>query len=239
MKALARAAADRRESLPFRFIPGLVVPRGSLVVLLAAPGVGKSFLALNEAWDLVQAGLPVLYHTPDTDYKTQAQRLVALKDNTEIDKVDLSQAAKSLAEMTFCMRWSEVGVSAETLEDLLVAEVEFLGEPPALTIVDIIADLIADDSPEAYSTTANTLHGTARKFQTTLLAVHHTNSNNGTLPPTLNDDRYKAMARRAEIVLGLSKPNPRQLRLDVLKNRSGEAGYHQLLPFVPERGRVG
>jgi KaiC/GvpD/RAD55 family RecA-like ATPase len=239
MRVLARAAADKRELLPFRYATGLNVPRGSLVVLLAAPGVGKSFLALNWAWDLVRAGFPVLYHTPDTDYRTQAQRFMALVEDTPIDKVDLQEAAKALQAMTFHLRWSEVSITAESLPDLLIAEQEFLGEAPALTVVDLLADLIPEDGPEAYSTTANALHVTARKFQSTILAVHHTNSNNGTVPPTLNDDRYKAMARRAEVVLGLSQPNPHQLRLDVLKNRAGRHGCTQHLTFQPEKGRVG
>ena len=141
--------------------------------------------------------------------------------------------------MTFLLRWSEVPVNVETLPLLLNAEIEYLGEPPALTIVDILADLIHEDSPEAYSTAANALHITARKFHTTLLATHHTNTNNGSIHPTLNDDRYKAMARRAEIVLGLSRPDEWTLDIEVLKNRDGEKGQRRSLKFQPERGLVG
>jgi hypothetical protein len=158
--------------------------------------------------------------------------------NTEIDKVDLDGAARLLSELTLAMRWSEASLTVQTLPQLLEAEVEFLGESPALTIVDIVADLVNEDSPEAYSSAATALHDTARKFRSTILAAHHTNSNNQYAAPTLNDDRYKAMGRRAEVVLGLSKHHD-ALRLEVLKNRGGRAGYSVFLPFVPERGRVG
>jgi len=148
-----------------------------------------------------------------------------------------------LHEKTRTLKMWEPSVHVETLPAMMNALVEWFGQPPVLTIVDIVQDIIkGEDSPEKYQEAFNALHFTARKFRSTMLAIHHTNrsssSGDGRIMPKRSDGRYGG-EQRADIELGLCAPQENRLRLGVLKNRSGKSGGEHDLEFDPTRGRIG
>ena len=236
---LARAIQDQGTPLPFRFLPKLELFPGFLVILLAAPNVGKSFLGLNWARDLVDQGMPVLYHTTDTDYGTQARRLTALLQDMPIDSVG-PEASRWLGELVLPLRWSQAPVDSGNFDDLVKAEVEYLGEAPALIIVDVANDLRkGEENVGNVRDVFSVLHKVARRYRCVVLAMHHVKrgfASNGKNPPSMDDGLYGG-EQVAEVVLGLSRPGA-DLRLDVLKNRAGQAGQHEYLLFHPERGKI-
>lgn len=241
LKELVRASEDRGSPLPFRFVPGLDLYPGFLTILLAAPNVGKSFLGLNWAVDLVNQGEPVLYHTTDTDYGTQAKRLVALLKDMVINDVTRYETSH-LGEYVLPLRWSQANVDSGNFEELVKAEVEYLGRSPALIIVDVANDIRrGEENVGNVRDVFIALHKIARRYGTTIMAMHHVKrgfASNGKVPPRMDEGQYGG-EQVAEVVLSLSRPNTDELRLDVLKNRTGKAGYYVSLPFVQEKGRIG
>ena len=240
MKALARALENQGTPVPFRFNPRLEIYPGNLVILIAAPNVGKSFLGLNWAVDLVNQGMPVLYHTTDTDYATQAKRFVALMKGIRIDDANGSAAAW-LDEVVLPLRWSQATVNIDTVDDLVQAEIEYLGETPALVIIDVANDIRkGEENVGNIRDVFSMLHKVARRHRCVVLAMHHVKrgaASSGKVKPSMDDGLYGG-EQIAEVVLTLWRPNQDQLGLSVEKNRAGQAGYHEYLPFSPERGRI-
>lgn len=91
MRSLARASRSRGnlgQALPqpiqaIRDL-GFVQRSGQLSLLVAAPGVGKSAVAL---YYVLKAGIPALYISADTDNTDQSERAMALLGGVSIDQV--------------------------------------------------------------------------------------------------------------------------------------------------------
>jgi KaiC/GvpD/RAD55 family RecA-like ATPase len=234
------------------------------MVLIAAEGVGKSVVALNWALEIVEH--PVLYITLDTSMTDQAIRVIARHNGTSINDVmrghdDMDSWADQwepyLEQVHSRTRFFDRDVGPRVVEEVVEAEAEYWGEPPVMTIIDNAGNLIEkEESAQEYQGIFNALHRVAKNQQTFILALHHLRRK----PAASKKDREEeqddpgidsvhasdilyAGGRNANFVLGVSRPQPDRLRVNVLKNRMGLASssgkVNAYLTFDGARARVG
>lgn len=237
MRVLSRALRHQGDPIPLPWPELPIRPGpGDVVLGLAAPGVGKSFVALNWAVHLAKEGRPVLMISTDTDYSDQAIRTAALLSGETMDKVEMEQErwADWLAEQHLPIRWSELHLDAEDVADFVKAEVEFLGERPDFIVVDVVGDMLngKEENVGNIRNIFTQLKKVARRFHTTIFALHHVkrgSAASGTSVVTLSDGLYGG-EQVAPIVLGMWR-NQDMLTVAVLKNRMGKAQADGLLNF--------
>ena len=244
--ALSRALRFGGSTLPvpWQSLSEMIEPEpGFLVIVLAAPGVGKSLLGLTWAYG---TGRPSLIVSLDTDLRSQALRVVAMLRDLEVDHVkgNPEQHSQWLARQRLPVRWSDVPIAAEQLPALLEAEEEWGGDIPSLVLVDTVGDLVKEESYEEYVHTFSELHKTAKRYKTVVVALHHLkrgSAYDGTKPVNLNESLYSG-DKQAEIVLGLWRPKDDEIRVGVLKNRMGPAdrngGYFATLACNLARAQI-
>lgn len=203
---------------------------GDVVLVTAGPGAGKSFIALNWAVHLAQKGMPVLVISTDTDYSDQAVRTCALLSGKPSHVIEANREAwaewlHEQAELP--IRWSELPLTSDQIQDFLRAEVEFLGETPVLVVVDVLTDMLggAEENVGEVRRIVRELKKAAKKFRTTVVVLHHIKRGkaaNGTSTVTLQDGLYGG-EQDAQIVLGLWRPAEQTMTVATLKNRRGVA----------------
>lgn len=256
MRSLVRSLRSPRTSIPVPWtsLARLIAPRpGNLLIAQSAAGVGKSTFAL--AWAM-GVGAPALYVSLDTDIYDQAVRTVAAltgRPTWEIAK-NGREWADWLERQQLLVRITHQEPRIDEVLDLLMAEIEYWGEPPVITIVDNASNLLEkEESSVEYNRIFKALHAAAKKTRTCILALHHLKRQPkkgsacrrcgepepdvGTTPVGLQDGLY-AGDREVEILLGLWKPDPGHLTVGVIKNRMGRAGTQTSLICDLERARV-
>ncbi len=229
MKALADALADRGEEFPFPFgLPARVYP-GFLVELLAAPRVGKSMVALNWAIDVAQQGMPVLIHSVDTDYASQALRAVSILTGETMRSVEEQRDYWSgwLRGTSLPLRWSSAPLHDANFHELVEAETEYLGEPPAMVVVDVAQDLMrGEENVGNVRRVFRSLHNLGRRSGAVVLALHHVKRGDaagGSMFVRMEDGLYGG-EQIAEIVLTMWRATPGKLSMYLAKNRQGPDG---------------
>lgn len=231
MKAIARALEAPQTVLPVPWEPLrklIELEPGFFVLGLAAPGVGKSVFALNWALGL---GRPSLFVSTDTDLRTQAKRCYAYLTQEELDGISPAVAKEFLEKQKQQVRWVDELNGVMDLAEIIEAEREFLGQTPALVIVDVVDDLVTEEDHSSYKKAFKVLHRMARKYGTVIFGLHHIRRGEaakGTSPVSMDDGTFTG-EQTAEVVLGLWKSAvsgggvlPQDtLSVAVLKNRTG------------------
>lgn len=213
------------------------------MVVLAAGGVGKSAWGLEWA---TQIGVPSLYISLDTSLVDHTIRLIARSTGLTVEQVqhghdeDLDAWVDTwhdyVEELPYQTRFCERAYTARTVGELIRAETEFWGEPPALTIVDNLGNLLEEqESAGEYRRILGELHRAAKENDTLVVALHHlrkrpakvrekdnNEGDEGTQPVHLSDALYES-DKEAQFVLGLWRPQPTRMAVGVLKNRMGPA----------------
>lgn len=225
--------------VPWVGLEKIIRPRTqSVMIAMAASGVGKSALALEWA---VRLDRPVLYLSLDTALVDHAIRLLARKTGLTIEEVerghdiDLETWAErwetEIAELGFQTRFFDQSLQVREISELIAAEAEYWGEPPSLVVVDNLMNLIEhEESAAEYRRIVGELVKAARENNTLILALHHLrrrpakargeDGDETTQPVHLTDSLY-AVDQEAKYVLGLWRPYPNRLQIGVLKNRMG------------------
>src|SRR3990172_1105393 len=228
---LSRAVKGKSEPglLGWRVLAPIVRPEpGFLVIILGAPAVGKSTVGIQYAYSLKK---PSLIISLDTDLATQASRVRAMMENRPVLEVKAEIESDPERWSTFfsqdlpLVRWSDTPMLASDLDEMLDAEQEFLGEVPALVVVDVLGDIVEREDYESYLETVRALHRTARKQKTVVVALHHLKrgpASNGAVKFGLSEGLFGG-ERSAEIVLGMWEPSRGTVVVAVLKNRTGPA----------------
>lgn len=212
----------------------------SLMVVVAESGAGKSAWALEWALSLAT---PSLYISLDTSLSDHAIRVLArnLKKQTEEieeghdDDVELwaTKWEPHLTGLPHQTRFCDLGLTAETIGELVVAEAEFWGEPPSLVIVDNLMNLIEkDETAGEYRRILGELLRIAKRENTLIVCLHHKRKKPAatakkdqdidemTVPVHLQDSLFK-VDQEAKYVLGLWRPEYDQMAVGILKNRMG------------------
>jgi KaiC/GvpD/RAD55 family RecA-like ATPase len=243
VKALADALRDRGDQFPIPWpLPAKIYP-GFLVEVLAAPKVGKSLLALNWAVDVAERGIPVLYHTPDTDFGSQAQRVVALVNGITQEEVTERPDYWSgwLRGTNLPIRWSTAGVDVTTFEELVLAEKEYLGEYPKLIVVDVAQDILrGQEDVGNVRRIFRTLHNIGRKCGAVVLVLHHVKRGDAA-----DGNQYVGMAdglyggeQIVEVIISLWREGEGRLAMHLAANRQGPSGQTIHLNVDYMRARI-
>jgi len=225
----ALRSAHNTVPVPWPTLAEIITPRpGGHTVIAAAPGRGKSTLAL--VWAMEIAPEPVLYVSIDTSMRDQAIRVASRLSGHPVAAIedDLPFFSNWLDEQPMLnVRFVDDARDFEELGEIVEAECEFWGEPPRLTIVDNIGDMVTDESSAEYNSAFRELGRIAKRHDTHVLALHHLNRGpaaDGDKSPTMRSLNY-AGERKAEAILGLWSPDgsSEKMNVSVIKNRMGPA----------------
>lgn len=249
MKTLDRALAGVTEtiSVPWPQLEKEISPGpGHLIVVLGAPGVGKSAFALSWALGLPK---PQLYLSLDSDLATQAARTVSALSGIRFSEVkqDIEQWEAWLKVRDRDLPWMlDASLSAHDVDGVVESFVEFYSRTPELIIIDNLKDVVGADTYEAHRDAVRELHRVAKKRRAVVLLLHHLNrgsrAGEGTSRPSARDGQFTG-EQDAEFMLGLWQEREGYygdtLNVSILKNRFGPKDIDVKLNLDLERMKIG
>lgn len=250
MRDLARSLRFTGQPVPVPWpqVGRYLKPRTqSVLIVLAASGVGKSTVALDWALELAQ-DQPALYLSLDTALVDHAIRVIARQTGHTIREVEeghdedpkawAQKWAPTLLEMESSthLRFCDQNMRVETIGELVAAETEYWGDAPKLVIVDNLMNLLEGaESAAEYRRIVSELLRVAKEHHALVVGLHHLrkkpaksvkdeedDDDEGTRPVRLHDSLF-AVDQEAKYVVGLWRPQPWDLKLSILKNRMGDA----------------
>jgi KaiC/GvpD/RAD55 family RecA-like ATPase len=243
MRALGRALRDLGETFDFPYSLPADIRRGDLVMLLAAPRVGKSLIAVDWAIRVAEANLPVDYITTDTHVGEQAVRAAAniFHQSKGAIKARRDYWSGRLTGVGLPLRWSSADITERNIGELIEAEKEYFGEYPRFIVVDVAFDLmVGEDGPGPAREVFRNLHALAAHTGAVVLALHHVKGGDAADGKTFVDmsDALYRVERVPEVIISAWRPTPDQVALHLAKNRGGTDGQTVMLPIDFDRSRV-
>ncbi len=250
MRTLARSvgrASMGGESLPSAWkdfeTNQIVIRRAEVSLIAAAPGMGKSMLALSLA---LKTNVPTLYISADTNAHTMAMRLASMISGRSQGEVEQKLAgdngwAKAVLVKGSHIQWSFE--SSPTLEDIseeVQAFEELWGCSPTMIIVDNLMD-IASDGGEEFSimrAIMKELKYLARATNAAVVVLHHTSEAVMGTPCQPRSAIQGKVSQLPALILTLGNVGT-SMAVAVVKNRYGKAdangnGVIAWLAFNPE-----
>jgi KaiC/GvpD/RAD55 family RecA-like ATPase len=208
--------------------------RGQVALTVAAPGVGKSVLALTEAAKL---GVSCLYLSLDTDAHTTLVRLVQSVTRTDRDTAEAAVEAAQRGEDTAATRAMAAvahlrmayphSPSVEGIAEHVWAYAEAEGAWPHLIVVDNLSD-IASDGVDEWSGLRQTMIDLTRLAAETHAHVHVLHHASGQY-----EDGHQVIpasgingkvAKKPSLIYTLNRGRTEdELWVSVVKNRHGRA----------------
>ena len=234
IQAFSRALQDDRIGLspPWDCLANLVRPLpGNLVLILGAPGVGKSMFSL--LWALEQGrstkdGPWTRLISLDTNAAEQAARVISWTEGIPASAVleHPDAWARYFDDKEYNLLVQTCILRPAQLAEVMEVDRMYLGSYPDFVVVDDLSKMqMTDRSYTDYNTAFLDLHRVARSCGNVVAALHHIHRGDnsaGSRAIRLSDGVYGG-EYEAEIVLGLWRPMPNTLRVGVLKNRMGAA----------------
>lgn len=243
MKALGRALRDLGETIDFPYGLPADIRRGDLVMLLAAPKVGKSLIAGDWSIRLARADEPVLYVTTDTGIGEQSVRAAANLFGVPKSAIKARRDYWSgrLTGVGYPLRWSSADVTERNIGELVDAEAEYFGQFPTMVVVDVAFDLLeGEEGPGTARSVFRTLHALGRRTNSVILALHHVKGGDGADGNTfvgMSDAVYR-VERVPEIIVSAWRPGPGRVSLHLAKNRGAADGQTVTLPIDYDHARM-
>ena len=231
MRSLARASRARGHEgepvrLPIEAVSDLrFVPRaGQLSLWIAAPGVGKSIVALH--W-VLRSGVPSLYVSADTDRSDQADRAMTILSGASMSEVreDPERYQHYLTLIPRDCRFEfDSAPEPEHLLEMTKAYKMVMGYYPKLIIVDTLGKIWTDAGEETASNKAAAEHCQlmARKTGAHVAALHHATKgyDAGNVPIPMNGV-MSGVTKIPEQVVSMWRDDTGNIAFCPLKNRSG------------------
>jgi len=230
---------------------GAVARRGSVSLVAAAPGRGKSALITN--W-VIRRGIKTLYFSLDTDRVTLGTRILAGILNTPVSVVqeavdnDDPRVTETLEAETSNVWFSfDPSPSMDDIYDEIQAYAYVQGEFPELIVIDNIKDVRGYGEGEDYKAHGRTVDAAqqiARETSSHVALLHHTKGayENGDVPIPLGG-LLGNLGKTPRLVLTLYQATPGVMQICVVKNSYGRAdpsGNLQVpVAWLPERAWFG
>jgi predicted ATP-dependent serine protease len=219
---------------------GVYLRRGWTSLLVAAPGGGKSTLALNWADD---CGAPALYVSIDTDRVTMSARLAAKRMGQEVSTVESAvdtpevTAALARGHLTF---GSDGNYDVQAIVDEVRAYVEIYGQFPEFLVVDNLVDVDGKGDSEwlRMRGVVDALNVLARESgMHVMILAHATGQYEDGGPIPLSGLEFK-VGKNVGLVMTMDRPSAQVFNIRVVKHRSGRADaaghlYAQLFVDLP------
>lgn len=203
--------------------------RGQLHLIVAAPGVGKSVVTLSYA---LQAKVPTLYISMDTDPFTTSVRAVSALTQTTLDQAEAGLdhefefATDALKEAGKTLRFSfPASPNTADLFQHIFAYGEAEGQWPELIIIDNLANIAfeSDEFGEMRTMMAD-LQTMASRTKAAVVVLHHSTGlyEDGHTPIPQSGVNGK-VSKFPSMVLTLCLGGDNQLFVSAVKNRFGPA----------------
>lgn len=202
--------------------------RGSITLIGAAPGVGKSVMALVIA---LRSGLQTQYHAMDSDPNSVLVRLVSSAVPIHMSQAEQEVAQDGMyAQMVYDqVNWIDFQFPSSPDVDELVrrtwAHAEIHGRFPELIVVDNLMDIDFDGfEKDAHPWIVKQLEKLAARTEAAVLILCHVTGEyeSGDRPIPQSGFLYK-IAKKATLALTLYHRSATELVVSVVKNRWGEA----------------
>lgn len=208
--------------------------RGSVALTVAAPGVGKSVLALSEA---ARLGVTTLYLSLDTDAHTMIVRLVQTVTRMDRDAAEAAVEAAQRGEETPATRavaavpWLRMAYphspTMEGIAEHVWAYAEAEGQWPHLIVIDNLSD-VAVDGVDEWAGLRQTMIDLTRLAHETDAHVHVLHHASG-----MYEDGHSVIpasgingkiAKKPSLIYTLNRGRSEdELWVSVVKNRHGRA----------------
>lgn len=206
---------------------GVEFRRGMLCLIAAAPGVGKSVLAVNLA---LRAHVPSLYLSADTDAYTTSTRVGAAITGLTVAETEVAIAnggiKDRLADIDY-LRWSfDASMDIKGIVEEVRAFDVLFGSPPELIVVDNLSNMYSDEPNPylAHRHNVEALNILARETGACVLVLHHLvgEYEAGDTPPPQSALEGK-VAKLPGLVLTLFRGKYNDMGVCIVKNRFGPA----------------
>lgn len=210
---------------------GVEFRRSGVHLVVAAPGVGKSVLALREA---LGAGVQTLYFSADSDATTQYGRAASMITGDDLDVVNRALEDKAVTRYDMALNHArhirfvfDPNPSIDDLNQHVMAYGWAFGMWPELIIVDNVSNVFAEETGrQGLEEVMGWLHQLARKTGACIIGLHHVTGEYeaGDLVVPMSGVREK-ISKLPVLVLSLNRvyENDLVLNIAVLKNRTGMA----------------
>jgi hypothetical protein len=213
--------------------------RGQLCMFAGAPGAGKTTAALIMA---IQANVPCLYFSADSDEITMAARAASAITHHPYVSVRESQSAglyedlygEQIAQLPIRWIFDPSDPSIDDISNAVTAYVELWGKPPELIVVDNLMNMRSDDGNEwqGLRQVVKDLHWMARRTKACIWLLHHTSEQDprwiSSAPPRVAIQGK--LSQLPEIVLTLANDEG-VFWVAVVKNRHGPSDPHARAPL--------
>lgn len=204
---------------------------GQLHLIAAAPGGGKSILALTAA---IAAGVETLYFSMDSDAATQYARAASIVTGDSFSTVQDAVARGQVTKYDIALNKArhvrfvfDSNPTTDEVNEHLLAFGYAYGMWPKIIIVDNAADIFMEtEGHEGLNQTMEWLAALAKKTGACIIALHHVTGEfeAGDIQVPMSGLRGK-ISKKPVLILTLNRvPNdPLHLNVAIVKNRGGIA----------------
>lgn len=219
--------------VPWPSLANVIKPKGgNTMVLLAAPGVGKTTLLLNWA---AQTNARTLFVSSDTSSQDMTAQLACiatghLRSTVESRMLKSGVWRSAYAEKVLALHDNLVldfapRPTIQELRDKAVALTELWGRTPQFIVMDTASNVAMSDqgSYAEWERVWLACKEMARELNAVFCFAHHVRqgpARSGRLAPEASDGLWGS-DKFPELVMGLHQDTPGQLTLTVRKNRGG------------------
>lgn len=221
----------------------IVIRRAEVALVAAAPGAGKSMLALALA---LKTNVPTLYISADTNAHTMAMRLASMisgKSQSETETklgIDTGWTRAVLAKGSHIVWSFESSPTLEDISEEVKAFEELWGCPPTMIVVDNLMDVATDGGEEFSSMRAimKEFKYLARETNAAVVVLHHTSEGVIGTPCQPRSAIQGKVSQLPALILTLGTVG-NSMAVSVVKNRYGKAdangtGVISWLGWAPE-----
>lgn len=201
--------------------------RAQVVLIAAAPNVGKSAFALKLA---IEMRLKTLVISADTDPYTTMLRAAAVITGHKMSTIETAMRGpgrvfyeEALQELDYLRFVFDSGPTLEDIDLEVSAFNEVYGEPPELIIVDNLINVQCDDGDEfrGLRLVSAAMHQLARATGACVVCLHHvTGEYEDGLKPPPRRALHGKISKYPELILTLGKEGT-FLGVSCTKNRNG------------------
>jgi len=241
---------SRKIQVPWNKLSKIIRPRGGNVgVIIAAPGVGKTTFGLNWVNRTNARTLYVSADTNPTDVSAQLASMITGDERIIVEKrLETSNEWKTEYSKAVFERNSNLVLdfdpspSIQSVWDKAIALTEMWAMTPEMIVIDTASNIEMSDKGDnaEWQRVWLACKDIARNLNSFVLLMHHVKQGDaasGRVAPQMADGLWGS-DKFPEFVLGLHAPNPSELVMTVVKNRSGKKDVPVRLRPELERARI-
>lgn len=215
---------------------GAEIRYGQITLIAAAPGIGKSILALTAA---IEAGIECLYFSMDSDAATQYARAASIITGEQLSRVQEAVARGQVDRYDIALNRAghirfvfDSNPTVDEINEHCLAYGYAFGMWPRMLIFDNASDIFTEQEGfPGLEATMEWLASLAKKTGAAIIALHHVTGEyeSGDIVVPLSGLRGK-ISKKPTLVLTLNRIpfDDAHLNVAIVKNRGGIANARGL-----------